>query len=228
MDRARVTLTEGGRLVHQHKPRVLLADDHVIVLDGLRRLLEDAVEVLGTVKDGRTLLDEAARLHPEMVIVDIAMPQLNGLEAGRRLKKKDPLLKVIFLTQHTDPAFAAEAFRAGASGFVLKECAVEELLVAVREVYAGGTYITPRIAGGVLHSMAKSTDSEQFARRLTPRQREVLQLVAEGKSIKEIAAVLGISPKTAEFHKYNIMDELNLHTTAELTKYAVRHGLVEA
>lgn len=210
------------------RPRVLLADDHAMFADGVRRILEPDFEYIGTVEDGRALLDEAEKHRPDVILLDISMPELNGIEAARHLKKAGSNAKVVMLTMHADASFASEAFEAGAAGYLLKHCAADELLTAIREVLKGRTYITPRIAGGLLDTLM--TRGRKTAARpsvnLTGREREVLQLLAEGRTVKEIAATLNISPRTAEFHKYNIMEKLDLRTTAELTQYAVKHGIV--
>ena len=209
------------------RPRVLLADDHTLVLDGFRKLLEDQCEVVGVAEDGRTLLRMAQEFQPDIVTLDISMPQLNGVDAARKLKKILPLTKLIFVTMHADPAYVNEAFKAGASGYLLKRSAGSELLQAIQSVMDGQCYVTPLVAKGLVKSvitgdrLAVSEDEP-----LTARQREVLQLVAEGMTVKEIASTLNISPKTVEFHKSHIMTQLDLHTTAELTKYALVHGLI--
>lgn len=208
------------------KPRLLLADDHSLVIEGIRRILEDHCEVVGTVEDGRALVDAAATLHPDVVLLDISMPLLNGIDAARRLKQQQPEIKIIFVTMHADRAYVTEAFKAGASGYLLKRSAGTELLQAIEFVLGGNSYVTPLIAKELIHAAVHGTAGSSSARDvLTPRQREVLQLVAEGHSVKEIATILNISPKTVEFHKAQIMDQLDLHTTAELTKYAIAHGL---
>jgi DNA-binding NarL/FixJ family response regulator len=210
-----------------NRPRVLLADDHTLVLDGFRKLLEDRCEVVGVAEDGRTLLRMAQELQPDIVTLDISMPQLNGVDAARKLKKILPRTKLIFVTMHADPAYVNEAFKAGASGYLLKRSAGSELLQAIQSVMGGQCYVTPLVAKGLVKSVitggrpAVSKDEP-----LTVRQREVLQLVAEGMTVKEIASTLNISPKTVEFHKSHIMTQLDLHTTAELTKYALVHGLI--
>jgi len=209
------------------RPRVLMADDHTLVLDGFRKLLEDRCEIVGVAEDGRTLLRMAQELQPDIVTLDISMPQLNGVDAARKLKKILPLTKLIFVTMHADPAYVNEAFKAGASGYLLKRSAGSELLQAIQSVMDGQCYVTPLVAKGLVKSvitgdrLAVSEDEP-----LTARQREVLQLVAEGMTVKEIASTLNISPKTVEFHKSHIMTQLDLHTTAELTKYALVHGLL--
>jgi DNA-binding NarL/FixJ family response regulator len=209
------------------KPRVLLADDHKIVLEGLRGILEPEFEIVGAVEDGRTLVAEAERLSPDVVVADISMPGLNGLDAARQVKKLDGRIKVVFLTMHSDVSYAAGAFDAGASGFVLKHSAPQELITAIREAVQGRTYVTPMIAGDLIGSYQKGSLCQGESNvALSPRQREVLQLLAEGKSTKEAAAVLNISPRTAEFHKYRMMEQLKIKTSAELIQYALKHGLV--
>ncbi len=209
------------------RPRVLVADDHTIVAEGLRSLLEPEFELVGVVQDGRSLIAEAARIRPEVIVLDISMPLLNGIEAAQQIHKSDPKVKLIFLTMHSDVAFVREAFRAGASGYLLKRAAVSELVTAIRETLKGRSYLTPLITHETLHFfLDKPSEAVTAQGELTLRQREVLQLVAEGRSIKEMASILHISPKTAAFHKYRIMDQLGLRTTAELTQYAIKHGIV--
>lgn len=211
------------------KARVLLADDHTLVLEGFKKLLEPHCEIVGMVEDGRGLLEAAARLQPSLVVLDISMPLLNGIDATRQLKAVLPDLKVIVVTMHADPAYLNEAFRVGASGYLLKRSAGSELIQAIEAVLNGHCYVTPLLTKGLINS-ALGSGAPPVAQQpvLTPRQREVLQLVAEGKSVKEIAQLLNISPKTVEFHKTHIMDQLDLRTTAELTKYAMTHGLTTA
>jgi DNA-binding NarL/FixJ family response regulator len=209
------------------RPRVLLADDHTLVLDGFRKLLEDRCEIVGVAEDGRTLLRKAQELQPDIVTLDISMPQLNGIDAARKLKKILPRTKLIFVTMHADPAYVNEAFKAGASGYLLKRSAGSELLQAIQSALDGQCYVTPLVAKGLVKSVITGGRTAVFKDEpLTARQREVLQLVAEGMTVKEIASTLNISPKTVEFHKSQIMTQLDLHTTAELTKYALVHGLI--
>jgi DNA-binding NarL/FixJ family response regulator len=209
------------------KPRVLLADDHKIVLEGLKNLLGGEFEILGSVEDGRALVDQAATLHPDVIVADISMPQLNGIEAVRQIKKTDKNIKIVFLTMHPDATYAANAFEAGASGFVLKHSAPSELITAIHEAMKGRTYVTPLIAGDLIRTYQEGgTPEKDFLKKLSPRQREILQLLAEGKSAKEIASILDISTRTVEFHKYRMMEQLNIKTSAELVQYAVRHGLI--
>ncbi len=206
------------------RPRVLVADDHRIVAEGLRALLEPELELVEIVEDGRALLEAHDRLHPDVVVADVSMPLLNGIDAVRQLRKAGSRAKFVFLTMHPDVAYATEALDAGASGYVLKHSAPEELVTAVREALAGRTYITPRVAGEVLAALRKGESGSNV--RLTTRQTEVLQLVAEGRSAKEIGAILAISPRTVESHKYAVMEELGVKTSAELVQYAVKKGLV--
>ena len=208
------------------RPRVLLADDHAMVLAGLSRLLEPTFDLVGTASDGRELVELSKSLVPDVVVTDISMPLLNGLDAVRNLKKAVPSVKVVFLTMHADVDFATEAFRSGASGYLLKHSAAEELSTAIHEALQGRVYITPLIAKGVLASLMESESSRDVRVQLTPRQREVLQLVAEGRTIKEMAAILEVSPRTVEFHKTNLVKITGLKTTAALTQYAVKRGLV--
>ncbi len=210
-----------------NKPRVLLADDHTLVLEGFRRIVEQRCEVVGSVEDGRSLIEAATRLTPDLILLDISMPLLNGIDAARQLHKLLPSVKLIFVTMHADPAYVSEAFKAGASAYLLKRSAARELDHAIEAVLKGQYYVTSLLTRELVTSLTQDS-ANLFAQRqeLTPRQREVLQLVAEGRTIKETAALLNISPKTVEFHKAQIMSQLNLHTTAELTKYALTHGLI--
>ena len=209
------------------RPRLLMADDHRIVLEGLRGILEPEFEIVGAVEDGRTLVAEAKRLSPDVVVADISMPGLNGMDAARQIKKIDERIKIVFLTMHADVSYAAGAFDAGASGFVLKHSAPQELITAIREAMQGRSYVTPMIVGELIDSYKNGNlRPAGSSAALSPRQREVLQLLAEGKSTKEIAAVLDISTRTAEFHKYRMMEQLKIKTSAELVQYAVKHGLV--
>lgn len=212
------------------RPRVILADDHTLVVEGIQKLLEPHFDLVGTVEDGRALLDAAKKLEPDVVIADISMPLLNGIDAARQLRKLVPDAKIVFLSMHADPTYVSEAFKAGGSGYLLKRSAASELVFAIEEVLKGRFYVTPAVAKDVLKDVFGESEPSRKeppteGPSLTPRQREVLQLVAEGKSIKEIASILDISIKTVEFHKSRIMEELDLHTTADLTKYAVAHGI---
>jgi len=209
------------------KPRVLLADDHTIVAEGLRSLLEDEFEFVGAVSDGRALLDAAQKLKPDVIVADISMPLLNGLDAARQLKRDGVTAKIVFLTMHAEAQLAAEAFRAGASGYLLKSSAGEELIAAIHEVIKGHAYVTPLITKDVLSFlMGAARQPDQPAVKLTPRQREVLQLIAEGRTMKEVASILNISSRTVESHKYEMMEALGVQTNAELLQYAIKIGLV--
>ncbi|MHC4131224.1 MAG: response regulator [Planctomycetota bacterium] len=209
------------------KVTVILADDHKIILEGLKNLLEEEFEVLGQAEDGRQLLESAQKLHPDVVVVDISMPLLNGIDAVKQLNKTNPDIKVVFLTMHNDAMYAKEAFDAGASGFVLKHSAPSELITAIHEALKGNTYLSPTITEELMHLYKDKTGVENnVSGNLTQRQREVLQLLAEGKSAKEIAKILHVSTRTAEFHKYNMMEQLGLKTTAELVQFAIKHGII--
>ncbi len=209
------------------KARVLLADDHPIVLEGLKNLLGIEFEVIGSVQDGRALVDQATTLHPDVIVADISMPELNGIEAARKIKQTDKNIKIVFLTMHPDATYAADAFEAGASGFVLKHSAPSELITAIHEAMKGRTYVTPLIAGDLIRTYQEGGSLEKdLFKKISPRQREILQLLAEGKSGKEIASILNISARTVEFHKYKMMEALNIKTSAELVQYAVKHGII--
>ena len=205
------------------RPRVLLADDHVLIAQALEHLLRAEFDVVGTVSDGRALLKAAGELRPDVAVVDIGMPLLNGLDAGEQLKTLHPGIKVVFLTQNREPRFAVEAFRRNASGYLLKDAAASELTAAIRAALSGKTYVSPSIAQGMSEEHPAAA---QALRNLSTREREVLQLLAEGKSMKEVAAVLEISPRTVEFHKYRIMELLGVRTNAELVQQAIKLGLL--
>jgi DNA-binding NarL/FixJ family response regulator len=209
----------------KRRAKVLLADDHAIVAEGLAALLRDDFDLVATVGDGGELIDAAQRLCPDVIVADIAMPAMSGLEALRRLKAAKSDAKVIFLTMHAEPQLATEAFRAGASGYVLKHSAGEELITAIREVLRGKTYLTPLITKDVITALTEPASEPGV--KLTPRQREVLRLLAEGRRMKEIAAILQLSTRTVETHKYEMMRSLGVESTAELVRYAIQIGLVE-
>ena len=210
------------------RPRVLLADDHRLVAEALTSLLTPEFDLVGVVEDGRALLDAATTLRPDVIVADISMPGLNGIDALVRLRQDGEMVPVVFLTMHRDVAFARRALEAGASGFVLKHSASTELVAAIRAALDGRIYLTPQIAGEVLNAMKRGPDqSVDPLSSLTPRQREVLQLLAEGRSVKMIASSLGISARTVEFHKYQIMETLGMRTNAELIHFAIAQGLVE-
>ena len=205
------------------KKRILLADDHKIITESLKNILEPTYEVVGMVEDGHELVKEAARLQPDVIVVDISMPKLNGLDAVRQIKKEGIESKVVFLTMHPDISYATVALDAGASGYVLKHSAHSELLQAVERVLLGKTFITEKIA----EQLENVPDTRRDPiRKLTARQREVLQLLAEGNSAKEVADILCISPRTVEFHKYRIMEELGLSSSAELVQYSIKQGII--
>jgi DNA-binding NarL/FixJ family response regulator len=210
------------------RPRVLLADDHLLVAEALTSLLTPEFDLVGVVEDGRQMVEAAGRLRPDVIVADIAMPHLNGIDALTKLRERGDHVPVVFLTMHRDATFARRAIEAGASGFVLKHSASSELVIALHAALEGKTYLTPQLAGEVLEAMRQgpSQGSDPSA-SLTLRQREVLQLLAEGRSAKEIAASLSISPRTVEFHKYQLMETLGLHTNAELVHFAIKNGLVE-
>ena len=211
------------------RPRILLADDHRIVAEGLRSLIEPEYELAGIVEDGRAMVEAAAQLKPDVIIADISMPLLNGIEALREIRKTDKQARVIFLTMHPDVAYAVSAFEAGAKGYVLKHSAPTELNDAIRDVLRGKQYITPLLANDYIKGRKKgSRQRKEDDSFLTRRQREVLQLLAEGHSTKEIAGHLHISTKTVEYHKYQMMKDLGVKTVAELTRYAVKHGIINA
>lgn len=207
-------------------PRILLADDHPMVLEGVAKLVEDFGEVVGKVEDGRALLEAASRLKPDVVVMDISMPGLNGLDAARQLQKIVPHCKIVFLTMHADSTYMTAAFEAGASGYLLKRSAGSELEQAVNTMLAVGHYVTPLAMAGDILPMDPLRRQAPSFKQLTPRQREVLQLIAEGCSTKAIATLLNISVKTVEFHKFNVMETLGRHTIPELTRFAFAHGLV--
>jgi len=207
--------------------KILLADDHSMVIDGLRALLEPEYDVVGAVNDGRSVLAEVQRLNPDIVVIDISMPLLNGLDCTRQLRDAGCTAKILILTMHPDATMAQEALSAGASGYLLKSSPGSELKGALREVQLGRTYLSPAVTRDVLDVMGRMTSiHEDVWTRLTPRQREVLQLLAEGKSHKEVASILNISVKTAEYHKYAILSTLGIKTNAELVQYAIRHGII--
>jgi DNA-binding NarL/FixJ family response regulator len=208
------------------RPRVLLADDHRLVREAFARLLESECDVVGAVADGRALLEAAPDLRPDIVVLDIAMPLLNGLDAGRRLRRLMPGVKLIFLTVSEDPDLAAEAFRAGASGYLLKNSAASELLKSIQEVSLGRSYVTPLATQGLVTSFLRDPGHAPEMAYLSDRQREVLQLLAEGRTMKEVARILNITPRTVAFHKYSIMDDLGIKSSAGLVQYAVKHGIV--
>jgi len=206
--------------------RLLLADDHKLLLESFKALLEPEFSVVGMVCDGRELLSEAPGLKPDVIILDIGMPMLNGLEAAQQIKKVLPGVKLVFLTMNPDPDLAREALRAGASGYILKTCAASELTKAVRESMRGKRYITPLVQHALTEAWIDDPGGTKDHDTLTPRQREVLQLLAEGCSMKQAADVLNVAPRTVAYHKYRMMADLRIKSTAELIQYAVRHHVV--
>jgi len=208
------------------RPRVLLADDHRLLREAFVKLLEPDCDVVGAVTDGRALLEAAPKLRPDVVVVDIAMPLLNGLDAARQLKHSMPSVKVIFLTVSEDPDLAAEAFRAGGSAFLLKNSAASELLQAIADVMQGRSYVTPLATRDMVNNLLRRPESAKGARELSPRQREVLQLLAEGRTMKEIASILKITARTVAFHKYSMMEDLGITSSAALVQYAIKARIV--
>jgi DNA-binding NarL/FixJ family response regulator len=207
-------------------PRVLLADDHELLVGAFEKLLAGECEVIGHVNDGRALVAAAEKFKPDVIVLDISMPLLNGLEAGRQIKQISKQIKLVFVTMNEDPDLAAEAFRSGASAYLLKRSAVSELSTAIREVMLGRSYITPLVATGLVGSLMTHSNDARMSEVLTSRQREVLQLLAEGHSMKQVAGVLNLTPRTVAFHKYRMMEQLKVKSTAELIQYAVKHHIV--
>src|SRR4051812_2927825 len=208
------------------RPRVVLADDHTLLLEAFEKLLVDECEVVATVGDGRALVEAVARLKPDVVVVDIAMPLLNGIDAARQIKQAQSDARIVFLTMNEDPDLAAAAFHAGASGYLLKRSAASELLTAIREVMKRRSYVTPLVTERLEKSMQQARDTRQGSDQLTARQREVVQLVAEGRPMKEVGQILNIATRTVAFHKYRVMEQLHIKTTAELIQFAIKHHIV--
>jgi DNA-binding NarL/FixJ family response regulator len=207
-------------------PRVILADDHTIIAEAFCKLLEGHADVVAIVSDGRTLLESAQQLKPDVVLLDIGMPVMNGLEAGLRLKELMPAVKLIFLTMNEDPELAVEAMRSRASGYLLKSSAGSELIRAIDMALKGRTYVTPQIAAGMKKAFIENPRPKAHAKKLTPRQREVVQLLAAGKSMKEAASVLNVTPRTVAFHKYRVMARLGLKTSADLVQFAIKSRIL--
>jgi len=207
-------------------PRAILADDHTLVAEALHGLIAAQFDVVATVADGHALLASASALKPDVIVVDVAMPLLNGLEACRQLKQKMPGVKLVFLTMNEDPELAVEAMRSGASGYVLKKSAASELLQAMQAALRGKSYITPQISRGMQESFIRNPQGRSHTKPLTARQREVVQLLAEGKSMKEAASVLNVAPRTVAFHKYRVMQDLGFKTSADLIQYAIKSRIV--
>ncbi len=210
----------------RNRPKILIADDHKLVAEACKNLIEPEFQVVGIVGDGRSLLQQVGELHPDVVILDIAMPQLNGLDAGQQLKQKHRAIKLIYLTMNVAPEVAAEAFRRGASGYVLKHCTAEELIVALRRVLRGESYLSPLITKDTVDFLLRTGAVYSQEKHISTRQSEVLQLIAEGKSMKEIAYILQLKPGTVAFHKYRIMEVLGVKSNAELIEYALKHHMI--
>jgi DNA-binding NarL/FixJ family response regulator len=210
----------------RHRSRLLIADDHILVAEACKKFLEPEFEVVGIVGNGRALLRMVTELRPDVVILDIGMPQLNGLDAGEQIKHLNPSIKIVYLTMNTAPDVAAEAFRRGASGYVVKSSAAEELVTAIRRALRSESYLSPMITKDTVDFLLRSGHSYSDEKRITQRQSEVLQLLAEGMSMKEIANVLDLKPGTVAFHKYRIMQNLGLKTNAELLQYAIKHHMI--
>jgi DNA-binding NarL/FixJ family response regulator len=209
------------------KARILLGDDHALILDGLRTALQTQYEIAGLAKDGRALVQAAEKLKPDLIVVDISMPLLNGFEAAKQIKKILPHAKVIFLSQHLNPAYLKQALKLGASGYVLKADATEELQEAINTVLHGRTYITPAFGEAVISKLwNRDGELSEETEGLTERQREILHLIVEGRANKEIADILHVSVKTVEFHRARIMTKMGVKTVAELTKAAIQQGLI--
>lgn len=209
------------------RPRVLLADDHRLVAEGLKSLLTPDCDLVAVVQDGRELMETARKLRPDVVVSDITMPGLNGIDAMIQLLREFPSVRFVFLTMHRDAAYARRAMEAGAAGFILKHSAPSELSAAIHAAIEGKTYVTPTLAGELLRSMRSPSNAvSDPVGALTSRQREILQLMAEGRSAKEIASTIGISTRTVEFHKYRMMEALHVESSVELILFAVKHGLV--
>jgi DNA-binding NarL/FixJ family response regulator len=210
-----------------NRSRILIADDHTLVADLCRKLLELEFHVVGSVRDGRALLQSAVDLRPDVIVVDIAMPILNGLDAGQQVKEMLPAVKLVFLTMNPDPEVAAEAFRRGASGYLLKTSAADEMVLAVRKVLRGMSYISPRLSKETVDYLRRQSKMPvEEEERLTFRQREVLQLLAEGKVMKEVGGILNMTTRTVAFHKYRIMDVIGARSSADLVRYAIRNHLI--
>jgi DNA-binding NarL/FixJ family response regulator len=210
----------------RHRPRLLIADDHTLLAEACKNLLEPEFEVVAIVDNGRALLRLVAELKPEVVILDIAMPQLNGIDAGDQIKHLLPATKLVYLTMNMSPEVAAEAFRRGASGYVVKSSAAAELIVAIRRALKSELYLSPLITKETVDFLLRSGHPYSEEKRITRRQSEVLQLLAEGRSMKEIADLLNVKPGTVAFHKYRIMESLGLRSNAELLQYAIKHHLI--
>jgi DNA-binding NarL/FixJ family response regulator len=207
------------------KPRIIIADDHTMLVEAFEKLLSPECDIVAKVADGRALVNAVRELRPDLVVLDLAMPLLNGLDAARQIKQFDRSIRLVFLTMNEDPDLAAEAFRMGGAAYLLKRSAGSELLTAIREAMRHRSYVTPLVTEGMLGSLMHR-EGDTATRQLTSRQREVLQLLAEGKSMKEIAGILNVAPRTVAFHKYRMMEQLKIKTNAELIQYAIRHHVI--
>jgi len=211
------------------RPRILIADDHIFLAELCKRLLDAEFHVIGIVTDGRAMVREAARLEPDVILADVGMPILNGLDAGQQVKKSLPSVKLLYLSMKNDPEIVAEAFRRGASGYMLKTCTSSQLVVAVRDILRGKTYMSPTLPRETIGFLRRQNATvAKDAERLTERQREVLQLLAEGKVMKEVGAILNMTTRTVAFHKYRMMERLGVTTNAELVRYAVESHILAA
>ena len=207
------------------KPRVIIADDHTMLVEAFEKLLSPECDVIAKVADGRALLAAVDELHPDVVVLDLSMPLLNGLDAARQIKQSHPTVRLVFVTMNEDPDLAAQAFRMGGAAYLLKRSAGSELLTAIREAMRHRSYVTPLVTEGMLGSLMHA-HGDSSTPQLTARQREVLQLLAEGKSMKEVASILNVAPRTVAFHKYRMMEQLKIKTNAELIQYAIRHHVI--
>ena len=208
------------------RPRVVLADDHTMLVEAFEKLLAPSCDIVGKVADGMALVNAVRDLRPDVVVLDISMPLMNGLTAASRIREFDKDVKLVFLTMNEDPDLAAQAFHVGASAYLLKRSAASELLAAIQQVVLRRSYVTPLVTEGMVHSLMEGGAEKQGRHELTRRQREVVQLLAEGRSMKEVATILNIAPRTVAFHKYRLMEQLHVKTNAELIQYAVKHHIV--
>lgn len=208
------------------RPRVVLADDHTMLVEAFEKLLAPSCEIVGKVSDGMALVNAVRELRPDVVVLDISMPLMNGLTAASRIREFDKDVKLVFLTMNEDPDLAAQAFHVGASAYLLKRSAASELLSAIQQVVLRRSYVTPLVTEGMMQSLMEGGAEKQGRQELTQRQREVVQLLAEGRSMKEVANILNIAPRTVAFHKYRLMEQLRVKTNAELIQYAVKHHIV--
>jgi DNA-binding NarL/FixJ family response regulator len=208
------------------RPRVVLADDHTMLVEAFEKLLSPSCEIVGKVADGMALVNAVRDLRPDVVVLDISMPMMNGLTAASRIREFDKDVKLVFLTMNEDPDLAAQAFQVGASAYLLKRSAASELLAAIQQVVLRRSYVTPLVTEGMVQSLMEGGAAKQGRQEITRRQREVVQLLAEGRSMKEVATVLNIAPRTVAFHKYRLMEQLHVKTNAELIQYAVKHHIV--